>query len=377
MLMNPITFRALRCARAWVACLILAPGFVLAAPYPPSTVINDIQFDFSTLKQAAPGSDLWPTTWADDDNLYTCWGDGGGFGGSNTLGRVTIGLGKVTGTVDNLLASNIWGGVNPATPATFDGKCNGLLSVNGVLYLAATEQDSFRKGYILVSADHGLTWTNSASNAYLFAEADAAFSDMTFLQFGRDYQGARDNFVYVYSQDKRANPAPRVSIALFRVPLLQISSKTQFEYFAGLDANLRPLWTSDITQRQPVFVDPAGIGFGVRVSYNPGLKRYLLSKWRDVMDGAWGVYDAPEPWGPWSTVKEYATGEWIDASFKFGFTFPNKWLSTDGRSFVMIFSGLNALDSWNTLSGKFISSVPANLEIPAIPSVVELTIQGR
>jgi len=49
-----------------------------AAPYPSSTVITDMNFDFSTHTREAEGSDNWPITWADDDHQYTSWGDGNG-----------------------------------------------------------------------------------------------------------------------------------------------------------------------------------------------------------------------------------------------------------------------------------------------------------
>jgi len=54
-------------------------------PYPPSPVIAGVTFDQSTWIKAAPGSDQFGTTWAADDNLYLAWGDGGGFGGTNSV----------------------------------------------------------------------------------------------------------------------------------------------------------------------------------------------------------------------------------------------------------------------------------------------------
>jgi hypothetical protein len=42
-----------------------------AGPYPASYVIDSITWDWATHTKAAPGSDLWPVTWADDGNLYT------------------------------------------------------------------------------------------------------------------------------------------------------------------------------------------------------------------------------------------------------------------------------------------------------------------
>jgi hypothetical protein len=117
-----------------------------------------------------------------------------------------------------------------------------------------------------------------------------------------------------------------------------------FEYFAGLDDEGKPSWTKDIHRRKSVFARPNAVGWGVRVAYNPGLRRYLLttfSKW----DGSWGIFDAPEPWGPWSTVASY--DGWIDATPKFGFTFPQKWVNADGRTMWMVFSGTQAYDSFN------------------------------
>ena len=62
------------------------------APYPFSNVLIGVQWDWTTFDKRAPGSDIWPITWADDGNQYTAWGDGGGFGGDNRRGRVPLGV---------------------------------------------------------------------------------------------------------------------------------------------------------------------------------------------------------------------------------------------------------------------------------------------
>jgi hypothetical protein len=51
-----------------------------APPYPPSSAIRKITFgpEPEIIRQAI-GSDNWPITWADDDDLYTSYGDGWGF----------------------------------------------------------------------------------------------------------------------------------------------------------------------------------------------------------------------------------------------------------------------------------------------------------
>src|SRR5687768_5584096 len=109
-------------------------------PYLPSPVIERVDFDFSTHRRLAPGSDNWPTTWSDNEHVYTAWGDGGGFGGTNSKGRVSLGVGRVEGTVSDYKGSNIWGGFGCANIPTFDGKSYGILSVRGMLYLWVAHQ---------------------------------------------------------------------------------------------------------------------------------------------------------------------------------------------------------------------------------------------
>src|SRR5690554_6763579 len=100
------------------ACL---PARAQTSPYPPSTVITGVTFDWGTWKKTAPGSDNWVITWADDGHQYTSWGDGGGFGGTNTDGRVSLGVARVEGEKSNFTGYNRWGGKDPEFPAQFEG----------------------------------------------------------------------------------------------------------------------------------------------------------------------------------------------------------------------------------------------------------------
>jgi hypothetical protein len=52
-----------------------------------------------------------------------------------------------------------------------------------------------------------------------------------------------------------------------------------------------------------------------------------------------GVYDTPRPWGPWTTV--YFTEAWDMAPGETG-SFPPKWMSPDGRTMYLVFSGDDA-----------------------------------
>ena len=94
-------------------------------PYPPSPVLRGVRWEFDRIVRAAPGSDLWPIAWADDGALYTSWGDGGGFGGTNDDGRVTVGVAAIEGSPLDFAAKNVFGGKDCLAPATFTGKSNG------------------------------------------------------------------------------------------------------------------------------------------------------------------------------------------------------------------------------------------------------------
>ncbi|HOA51735.1 MAG TPA: hypothetical protein PKI05_05720, partial [Thermogutta sp.] len=52
--------------------------------------------------------------------------------------------------------------------------------------------------------------------------------------------------------------------------------------------------------------------------------------------GGCGVFDAPEPCGPWTTV--FHTDRWDVGPGESG-CFPTKWMSTDGREMWLVFSG--------------------------------------
>jgi hypothetical protein len=75
----------------------------------------------------------------------------------------------------------------------------------------------------------------------------------------------------------------------------------------------------------------------VDVVYNPGLKRYLLALGFDH-SGGWGIFDAPEPWGPWTTA--FHTDDW-GLGGTHGYRLPSKWIGAAGTEMHLIFSGAN------------------------------------
>ncbi len=330
-------------------------------PYSPSAVIWDITFDFNTHDRRAPGSDNWPVTWADDGHQYTSWGDGGGFGGTNSDGRVSLGVARVEGSATSYTGHNVWGGKDPENTATFGGKSYGILSVDGVLFMwvsPGSGPTGYQKATVYRSTDHGASWTSASWD---FVQAEGLINP-TFLQFGQDYQGARDTYVYIYANHLKDASALKVQkpgeIALMRVPKTAIMDRAQYEFFAGLDGSDNPIWVTDLTQRQPVFEDANGVGWNTSLSYNPGLGRYLLTtEHTATFQGNIGIFDAPEPWGPWTTVL-YDTqfGAPAIAASTFFWNFSNKWLSADGKDFILVFTGIGSNDSWNAVRGTLVTN---------------------
>jgi hypothetical protein len=209
-----------------------------------------------------------------------------------------------------------------------------MLMVDGVLYMLVRNTGNSQ---VALSIDYGKTWTWCD---WKFTES---FSSPAFLNFGKNYAGARDGFVYVYSHNSDSAYEPADEMVMARVPKNGIRNRAAYEFFKGLDEQGGPAWTKDIRQRGAVFVNP-GNCYRSQVSYNAGLKRYL---WCQILpaskhpqgtrfQGGFGIYDAPEPWGPWTTV--YHTEQW-DVGPGETSSFPTKWISADGKTCHLLFSG--------------------------------------
>lgn len=335
------------------------PSGVTQSPYEHSHKIDGIVFDWSSHRRLAPGSDNWPVTWADDGHQYASWGDGGGFGGDNSEGRVSLGVARVEGDADSYKVFNVWGGKAQEHASQFGGKSYGIISIDGTLYKwvsPGSNEKAYVESRLYVSKNHAATWVPVS---WVFTRADGIVNP-AFCQYGQDYQGSRDDYVYMYASHIKDSSALDVQrpgeIMLMRVPKISLLNKAKYEYYSGLDENQSPIWSKKFTEHHPVFMDKNGVGWSLSVSYNAGLKRYfLMTEHTQSMKANIGVFDAPEPWGPWSTVYYGKFGDKSDiVSTTFYYNFSNKWLSGDGRRFIMLFTGIGENDAWNTVSGKFI-----------------------
>ncbi|MHB1037075.1 MAG: DUF4185 domain-containing protein [Pirellulales bacterium] len=327
-----------------------------APPYPPSPAIAAITWHWDTHATAAPGSDLWPVSWGADDHLYAAWGDGGGFGGTDSDGRVAMGFARIEGAPEHYRGTNVNGGKAPEHPASFakNGKTAAVVSVDGTLYATVNLQDGPWPdvNHALVwSTDQGATWARSA---WVFPKGAGNFQPAKFLQFGKDYAGVPAplaGYVYLYGPKQDARPN---RLYLARVARGKLRERAAYEFFHGLDAAGKPVWTAEEASATPVFADANGVTPGA-VVYNAGLGRFLLTAFH-VGPGQLGVFDAPNPWGPWTTVAyDEDWGRMGSAGEGLSCEFPPKWTSADGLTAWSVFSvygdgakqGIKAHDRFN------------------------------
>ncbi|MEO2048074.1 MAG: hypothetical protein ABGX16_16080 [Pirellulales bacterium] len=336
-------------------------------PYPPSQTIASWTLDFSTHVRRAQGSDNWPLTWSDDGHQYTAFGDGGGFKGTNSVGRVSLGFARLQGHANDYSGHNLWGGKDAPQAAQFNGKSYGILSLDGVLYAwvgPGSGTESYREARLYRSPDKSQSW-QPASWSF---EADDGIIMPTILNYGCDNAKARDSFVYHYfiglaniHSTKLAVQKPG-AIYLARVSANHLfTSRDDYRWFAGKDTIGIPQWIAEPAERHPVFEDANGVGWNLSVSYNSGLKRYLLAtEHTATCEGNLGLFDAPEPWGPWTVVAYHDHGqrnafgaETDVASTTFYWNFAPAWISDNGENFTLVFTGIGENDSWNSVQGRF------------------------
>ncbi len=325
----------------------MATGLLSAAaeaPYPPSPVIAGIDWaPQETIRRQAKDGDNWPVTWADDDALYTTWGDGTGFV-PKVKPKLSLGFARVTGDPASFKGVNVRSAAEQMGQGRAGKKGWGILCVQGVLYLWLGHADNQGgMSQLAWSKDHGTTWTFAD---WKFAE----FGMMGFVNYGKDYAGARDEHVYAYSHDGARADTPADRFILMRAPKDRITSREAWEFFVKTDAGGQPEWSADAAQRGAVFQHRDAC-LRSAMTYCAPLKRYLW--WQHLpqppgvtkdrgdtrFTGGFAIYDAPEPWGPWTTA--FFTPQWDVGPGEHG-DFPTKWMSADGLNLHLVFSGDDA-----------------------------------
>jgi hypothetical protein len=346
------------------------------AAYCPSGVIAGMTWNWSTGLNQQNGSDLWPATWGADGKTYFFWGDGAGFFGGTAHGAVhtSFGIGEFaasapapgsTPAIGPSEAINAYGGTNPVVPSTINGKANGIIAVGSDFYALgaiyepgdgggpSSEPNHFE---IVYSRGNAYSWIDNGTNWQFCSDTTNpdGFCPISFVNFGPGNAGAMDNYVYLLGQTEInfiGNGGTCGCTYLARVPNDQLLTKSAYQVYTGVDASGNPQWSSNWNAMQPMFVDngPRGLPIG-KVVYNAALKRFIGVGQGMVNQAAF--YDAPNPWGPWTSIGYYnsnhdGTGGWGNlgsTSFRsgwgdaLGLNFMNAWTSADGLTMWASFS---------------------------------------
>ena len=212
-------------------------------------------------------------------------------------------------------------------------KASGILMLDGVLHLWVRNAGNARLGW---SRDRGATWE------WADWKFNTSFGCPTFLNFGKNY-AVRWTTSSTSTRPMRTAPTSRPIAWCWRAPQRRLRERSAYEFFVRRDRRGQAVWSKQIDERGAVFDHPGRCQRG-GVSYNAPLRRYLwcqiLPESRDPrgprFEGGFGVYDAPQPWGPWTTV--YFTEHW-DVGPGETSSFPTKWMSQDGKTVHLVFSG--------------------------------------
>jgi len=314
------------------------------------------------LAEKKQGGDTHPQTWADDDEIYVGTGDPGwaltdgklvhGFYPESdhrygtTIGQV---FEKLTGEPESLGLERVhdmpdytgFGGMGP--------KPCGLICVDGVLYYAVQnmlgkKEPPWRKNSqhgtdatIICSRDYGKTWAPERNAAPMFPGSE--FGGLSFVQYGKNNDGAFDDYVYAVSGDQWDNGR---FIRLGRVLKDQIMNRESWEFFSRDSAgNIE--WIKDLTKSQPILDIEGHMGLPEMV-YIHGIKKYLLLTWALHTDfysptgSELTILESDNLWGPFSLLHY----EWMWDSRKccpYTPRIPLKWFDQENLEGYILHSG--------------------------------------
>ncbi|MEW5979105.1 MAG: DUF4185 domain-containing protein [Acidobacteriota bacterium] len=336
-----------------------------------------------TVVRHGGNGDNWHMSWADDDRQYVSLCDGFGWF-ENPEGAYNSRLFAISDGARDAQFHDL-PGYPGFRPPTGDARYYnfGTLALDGHLYQYLStfnippredlkpNELRFIGAKLIYSPDNGRTWHNqdgstpvvwepwdrrSRQTMVFFEEPQEAFSLLTVLQMGRNYEHNQDGFVYVYAPNGNTEGTMN-ELVMFRVPKKQILDRGAYQYFAGLGPEGGAKWSKDIAARAPVHTFPRGwvntlmhpYAWHPSVAYNAPLDVYMMANWGmgTAADGMWfgkpsylGLWTAPKPWGPWTQIHEETA--WTPAEDAAARAYQPqiapKWIAPDGQSFWLVWT---------------------------------------
>lgn len=341
----------------------------------------------TTLRLGGVG-DNWHMSWADDDKQYVSLCDGTGFPGlpqADYNSRAYAIHGDPPDVTFEFLPGypdliNAWQTRECSRYYNF-----GILALDGSVYqFLSTPNCPFTEpnprfvgAKLIYSPDNGRTWHNqdgstpvtwepwderSSNNMLFFCEPGDAFSLLTVLQMGRNYQHNRDEFVYIYAPNGNTEGTMN-ELVMCRVPRDRILDRGAYEFFTARQPDGSAQWSEKIADRGVVhtfapgwvnrFIHP--YAWHPSVIYYAPCGQYLMTNWGMGTDaeGNWfgkpsylGFWTAPEPWGPWTQVHEETA--WTtdnDANARaYQPQIAPKWVADDGTSLWLVWTDFQVIE---------------------------------
>jgi len=354
------------------------------------TRISGIRRLDETIHRMGGIGDNWHMTWAANDKLYTSLTDGtgfpdvDGFTGMFYNTRVyAINDDPPNHSIEHLPGfPDLTKDFGPYGRSRYFGL--GIIALDDHMYHYLTtpnhpfsfEGSRFVGCKLVYSLDLGETWLNqdgsplvwedwperNRGNMVFFEEEDDAFSLITVLQMGKNYEHNTDGYVYIYSPNGNVEGSMN-QLAMFRVPRDSILDRSTYEFFVSCDDDGSATWNSDIRDRGVVHTFPSGhvnvkvhpYAWQPSVVYNAPFDVYMMSSWGMGVDddGLWfdspsylGFWVADQPWGPWRQVHEEAS--WTPAgdvnARAYQPQISPKWIADDGRSFWLVFTDFQQIE---------------------------------
>lgn len=325
-------------------------------PYPKSEVIKGIEWVSEPMLYPNSFGDVWSCTWADDNHIYTVSDDTTGIDKACESNlAVSVVRGSPTDCVIETINPMYEFGRHWWREGQDTWKAAGMTCVDGVLYMGVSQHSGaydypdliqwVYDGSIVKSEDHGKTWSQKrrAGNAMF---PGPRFATPFFVQFGKDYQGAFDEYVYSVSNGDTWNNGNYMMMARVHRDKIHRLDPTDWEFFLGTDEQNTAYWTDDIVkahhQSKGIFRH-RGCTSMTGIQYVPAVERFILAQWAYTYpdsDRPWDqtslfLYEAPKPWGPWHNfhVEENWGTSYYNPSL------PSKWFEEDGKKMWMVAAG--------------------------------------
>ena len=381
-------------------------------PFPRSSTLAGIHFTGKHSDYRC-GDTFYPS-WASDGNLYSPWTDGVTDGvksgsGDKLKRGATTGHAVMKGEDPLHLEIKNTSPPKEAWAKPYRGRypCGSLVH-NGIWYYgtyclgpgANVEHQGFKWNWpnlgpmpgFQISRDLGKTWEASplSPEKPLFPEPAKHLGPVKmgapkFVDFGKNMEHSPDGPAYLLGMGAEGNdphPRPCVKpgssgtpfepnpgcaddfdhanlswISADQTYLARVTPSPEtindinaYEFFAGNDANGKPVWTSDFAKIKPLIEWNNHMGC-VTATYVPGLKKYLMcitDGWPTVAKMNSYILEADAITGPWRMVT-YMKGFGEQAYF---LNFPSKFISPDGKSLWLCYSA-NFSPGWNGVELKF------------------------